>query len=87
MAPADSDTDIDALYGLEPVIELETNLDDLEAFLDVSCTHCGETYGLAVDLSAGARSFVEDCTVCCKPIAITLELDGDLPRLHCERPG
>ena len=85
--PPTDEADIDALYGLEPVIELDASPEGLDAFLDVLCPFCGETYGLAVDLSAGARSFVEDCTVCCHPIAMTLDLDGEVPRLHTERPG
>ena len=83
-APAD---DIDARYGLEPVLEIDRPGHALEAFLDVHCPYCGETYGLSVDLSAGAGTFIEDCTVCDHPIVLSLELDGDSALLRADRPG
>lgn len=33
----------------------------------VQCPHCGETITLALDLSEGDQSYVEDCSVCCEP--------------------
>lgn len=78
---------IDERYGLEPVLELDAPADALEAFLDVHCPYCGETYGLAVDLSAGDRTFIEDCTVCCHPIVLSLETHGNDASLRSERPG
>ena len=91
-APASSVEDpmdsaaVDARYGLEPVLEPQGDA-ELEAFLDVHCPHCFETYGLAVDLSGGGATFIEDCTVCCKPIACTVEVDGDHVELRTARPG
>ena len=42
-----------------------------------TCQFCGEDNEVFVDESAGRRqSFTEDCTVCCRPNLITLEL-GD----------
>ena len=84
--PADAAA-IDALYGLEPVLELDARPGALEAFLDVHCPYCGETYGLAVDLSVGERTFIEDCTVCCHPIVLSLEHAGEQAVLRSERPG
>ena len=79
---------IDAEYGLEPVIELDRGTPGaLDAFLDVQCPYCGETYGLAVDLSAGDRTFIEDCTVCCHPIVLALEVGPDGATLRSDRPG
>lgn len=86
-----ADAEVDALYGLEPVIDVEARDREgaLDDFLDVHCPFCGETYGLAVDLSAGERSFIEDCTVCCRPIALRLELnaDGSAAGLRAKRTG
>ena len=82
--------DIDAKYGLEPVIEVDkANARDasVDGFLDVHCPHCGETYGLAVDLASGDQRFVEDCTVCCRPIACTLTVRGRRARLTTSRVG
>jgi hypothetical protein len=47
-----------------------------EAF--VACPACGENVPLEIDTSAGReQAYVEDCAVCCRPMAI---------RVRC-RPG
>lgn len=75
-------TDMDRLYGLEPVFEpgQEAGSDALEQFVDVSCPYCAETILLRVDLSAGTQSYVEDCQVCCQPIQLMVSVgdEGDL---------
>lgn len=66
---------IDALYGLEPLLELGADGSaGLTQFVAVQCPHCGESFETAVDLSAGSFRYVEDCQVCCQPI----ELAGDV---------
>jgi Cysteine-rich CPXCG len=71
-------TDIDRLYGLEPVFEpgQEAGSDALEQFVDVSCPYCAETIMVRTDLSAGSQSYVEDCQVCCQPIMISVNVDS-----------
>ena len=66
-------SDIDRLYGLEPVFEpgQEAGSDALEQFVDVGCPYCAESILVRVDLSAGTQSYVEDCQVCCQPIQMT----------------
>jgi hypothetical protein len=82
-------TDIDLLYGLEPVIEpgSATAADGLEPFVDVACPYCGEVSNVRLDLSAGSQSYVEDCQVCCQPMqmAVTVDNDGGLQRVTAER--
>jgi hypothetical protein len=39
---------------------------------DIACPHCGEIFPLAVDTSQSEQSLVEDCTVCCRPIQLTI---------------
>ena len=42
------------------------------------CEFCGEENDVFVDPSGGRRqTFTEDCTVCCRPNLITLEIDDD----------
>jgi hypothetical protein len=67
---------IDALYGLEPVFEPggPESLSPTE-FVTVQCPYCSESFETAVDLSAGAFSYVEDCQVCCQPIELAGEVD------------
>jgi hypothetical protein len=37
-------------------------------FREVQCPYCGERIEIQVDGSAGEQSYVEDCSVCCRPI-------------------
>lgn len=41
----------------------------------VQCPYCGERIGLELDLSEGDSTYVQDCTVCCQPILVTVRLD------------
>jgi hypothetical protein len=43
---------------------------------DIACPYCGERIALPVDASGGAQTCIEDCHVCCRPITVILELDG-----------
>jgi hypothetical protein len=74
--PLDPQT-IDALYGLEPVLE-PGNMELLQSteFVAIQCPYCGERFETAVDLSAGAFSYVEDCQICCQPIELAGEVDA-----------
>ncbi|MBA2432523.1 MAG: CPXCG motif-containing cysteine-rich protein [Chthoniobacterales bacterium] len=38
----------------------------------ITCTHCGEAFPLLIDTSQGEQVMVEDCTVCCRPIELTI---------------
>lgn len=37
----------------------------------ITCPYCWETIEIALDLSIEAQRYVEDCSVCCRPIVIT----------------
>ncbi len=43
---------------------------------DISCPYCGEPIEVLVDESAGDQSYIEDCQVCCRPITLSVRLDG-----------
>jgi hypothetical protein len=43
----------------------------------LQCPYCWETVELFVDCSVPEQQIVEDCSVCCSPILITLTLDED----------
>jgi hypothetical protein len=45
--------------------------------VDLSCPYCGETITVLVDDSAGAQRYIEDCRVCCRPIAIDVAIGDD----------
>lgn len=42
-----------------------------------TCPHCWEEISVLLDLSVPSQSYVEDCEVCCNPIAISFESDGE----------
>ena len=44
---------------------------------DIVCPYCGEVITLALDASAGPQRYIEDCQVCCRPIAVALDVDPD----------
>jgi hypothetical protein len=68
--------EVDRLYGLEPVFEPDAESGrQLGDFVQLQCPWCGETFGSAVDLTTGDRTWIEDCQVCCRPIRVALDLD------------
>lgn len=48
----------------------------------VDCPYCGEAISIGVDCSAGTQDFIEDCSVCCSPIELHVEVDDDGQLLH-----
>jgi hypothetical protein len=44
---------------------------------NVSCPYCGENIELLIDDSASGQDYYEDCSVCCRPIRIQLNMDFD----------
>ncbi len=42
----------------------------------VVCPYCGESIELLVDASSGDQAYVEDCSVCCRPIECRLHVAG-----------
>ena len=73
-------SDIDALYGLEPVFEPGTGPDaalDEVHLQSVQCPYCGESFETVLDASAGSARYIEDCQVCCRPIQFDLEVDHE----------
>lgn len=42
---------------------------------DIQCPWCGARFEVLLDLSAGDRSYIEDCQVCCEPITFNLHID------------
>jgi hypothetical protein len=39
------------------------------------CPYCWEQISMLLDFSAGSQSYVEDCEVCCNPIAVSFEVE------------
>jgi hypothetical protein len=41
----------------------------------VTCPYCWEEILLELDLSGGSAVYTEDCSVCCQPILVRLQVD------------
>lgn len=53
---------------------------------ETHCPYCGERIELEADGSAGARDYIEDCPVCCRPIAVRLTVDAHgFPHIEARR--
>jgi hypothetical protein len=45
----------------------------------IDCPYCGEQIEILADSSIAEQSYIEDCSVCCRPINLHLVSEGD----HC----
>lgn len=51
----------------------------------IQCPYCGEQIEILVDCSVEFQEYVEDCSVCCRPIAISVETsDGEVISLEAK---
>lgn len=41
------------------------------------CPYCWEKVSMLMDPSVSKQTYIEDCEVCCNPIEVTLEFQGD----------
>lgn len=45
------------------------------------CPWCGERFEALIDGGEASGDYIEDCPVCCRPITMHLDVDGDAVRL------
>ena len=43
----------------------------------VKCPYCGEFVDLLIDPSADDQRYVEDCSVCCRPMTVIVHIEED----------
>jgi Cysteine-rich CPXCG len=43
----------------------------------ITCPYCWEVIEIVLDLSVAEQAYVEDCSVCCRPISIRYRTDED----------
>lgn len=43
----------------------------------LGCPFCGESVSVLVDTSEPEQRYVEDCQVCCRPMALEIQVDVD----------
>ena len=50
-----------------------------------TCPHCWESIELTLDLSVAEQSYIEDCLVCCEPMAVSyVAVDGEVVEISVE---
>ena len=57
----------------------------LETTAEVACPYCGETITLLLDLSVEEQSYIEDCSVCCRPIQYSVDRGDETPEITASR--
>ena len=67
-----------ALFGTSKLLHNES----------ITCPYCWESIEITLDLSIEQQRYVEDCSVCCRPIVIGYRAeDGDLVEIDVAREG
>ncbi|PAZ00867.1 MAG: hypothetical protein CAK90_03315 [Spartobacteria bacterium AMD-G4] len=44
--------------------------------IEIECPYCGEMFGILADTSHSSVEMIEDCSVCCHPIQLTLRFSS-----------
>jgi hypothetical protein len=44
--------------------------------VEVECPYCGEVFGILTDTCFPSVEMIEDCSVCCRPIQLSLRFSG-----------
>ena len=42
----------------------------------ISCPYCGESIELIIDDSVEQQQYIEDCSVCCRPIEVSITVSA-----------
>ena len=57
---------------------------ELVAPVEIVCPHCGEVFSVQIDTSEAEQSLIEDCTVCCRPIQLSVRCrPGEIVDVNC----
>lgn len=60
-------------------------MSDLVVGRRITCPHCWEAIEVTLDLSAGDQTYIEDCSVCCRPMTLSVIVsDGEIAELVAE---
>jgi hypothetical protein len=43
----------------------------------ITCPYCGEPIEVVVDPSVNEQCYVEDCSVCCQPMVLQVDVGAD----------
>jgi hypothetical protein len=45
--------------------------------VSIQCPYCGEFIEIIIDESIAQQSYIEDCSVCCRPIELSVNITGE----------
>lgn len=51
----------------------------------IQCPYCGESIDIVVDESVVEQQYIEDCSVCCRPIEMDVVVNGDSVIIDAKR--
>lgn len=51
----------------------------------VQCPYCGEYIDIIADTSVLHQQYIEDCSVCCRPIEMDVVVEGDIVTVIAKR--
>ncbi len=57
----------------------------LSEFNEIHCPYCGEKIEVFIDGSVDEQTYIEDCTVCCRPIELTVVIVDGEPSIFARR--
>jgi len=43
----------------------------------IQCPYCGESIEIIIDESIAQQSYIEDCSVCCRPIELSVSVAAE----------
>jgi hypothetical protein len=49
----------------------------MEIEYEFDCPHCWQPITMLLDLSVSRQQYVEDCEICCRPILISYDSNGE----------
>jgi transcription elongation factor Elf1 len=58
-------------------IDLPAPINTMVEEYEFTCPYCWQQISMLLDATSGNQSYVEDCEVCCNPIAISYECNGN----------
>ena len=51
---------------------------NLQEPTSMDCPYCGERIEILIDCSVPRQSYIEDCSVCCKPISLDVSTEDGI---------
>ena len=45
--------------------------------VSIQCPYCGESIDIVVDASIDRQDYIEDCSVCCRPMEMSVSISSE----------